>query len=146
MTFEPQTWIAEQYLGRAEAGRTRPLRLFCSRYAEDETERDSAEYFAKFMGLPEITEQSMFSEMVGNALACAAGIATGKPAFIEINEPFSDFLHQVGVPVGPGVGVGSRNAGSGLGPPTYGRMTEDQRQDAARLYLFDLLVQKPRPA
>lgn len=54
MTFEPETWTAEQYLGRAEAGRTKPLRLKCSRKTgEAETARDRAEFYAKFVGLSE---------------------------------------------------------------------------------------------
>jgi len=144
MTFEPQTWIAEQYLGRAEFGRTLPLRLTCSRQNDDAAAaRDSAEFFAKFVGLPEIIEQSLFAEMLGNVLARACGITTGEPAFIEIDEAFSEFLRAVDVRVKPGLGVGSRSLGAGIGPPTFGRMSDEQTQEAARIYLFDLLVQNP---
>jgi hypothetical protein len=144
MTFEPQSWTAERYLGRAESGRTRPLRLSCSRQSEAiADDRESAEFFAKFLGLPEITEQSLFAEMMGNILARSCGITTGEPAFIEIDESFSDFLRHVDIRVNAGLGVGSRNLGSGIGPPTFGRMSAEQVQDAARLYIFDLFVQNP---
>jgi hypothetical protein len=143
MTFEPQTWTAEQYLGRA-AGRTLPLRLGCSRASDDAAaSRDSAEFFAKFIGLPEILEQSLFAEMLGNVLARACGITTGEPAFIEIDESFSELLRHVEILVTPGVGVGSRSLGNGISPPTFGRMSQDQIHDAAQIYLFDLLVQNP---
>jgi hypothetical protein len=42
-----------------------------------------------------------------------------------------------------GVGVGSRNLGPGLSAPTFGRMSPEQLEDAAKLYLFDLVVQNP---
>lgn len=144
MAFEPQTWAAERYLGRAESGRTRPLRLFCTRrVGEPETARESQEFFAKFIGLPEVTEQSLFAEMFGNALARSCGITTGEPAYVELDALFSESLRQVDIRVGPGVGIGSRNLGPGLGPPTFGRMSAEQLSDAATLYLFDLLVQNP---
>jgi hypothetical protein len=144
MRFEPQTWTAEQYLGRAESGRTLPLRLACSRPSDDAAaSRDSAEFFAKFVGLPEILEQSLFAEMLGNVLARACRIMTGEPAFIEIDESFSELLRQVEIRIKPGVGVGSRSLGDGISPPTFGRMSQDQIQDAAQIYLFDLLVQNP---
>lgn len=144
MTFEPQTWTAERYLGRAESGRTRPLRLFCTRQSEESVGgRDAAEFFAKFVGLPEITEQSLFAEMMGNVLARSCGITTGESAFIEVHPDFSEFLRHVDVSVPAGFGVGSRNLGAGVGPPTFGRMSGEQIYGAARLYLFDLLVQNP---
>jgi hypothetical protein len=143
MTFEPETWTAEQYLGRAEAGRTKPLRLNCSRKTgEPETTGDRAEFYAKFVGLAEVTEQMLFAEMLGNALARASGISTGEPAFIEIDEGFGTFLRRMDIRVN-GIGVGSRNLGPGLSAPTFGRMSQEQKEDAARLYLFDLVVQNP---
>lgn len=144
MTFDPQTWTAEQYLGRAESGRTRPLRLSCSHQAEEgASARDIAEFYAKFAGLPEVTERSLFAEMTGNVLARSCGITTGEPAFIEIHPSFSDFLRHMDVRLSAGLGVGSRNLGAGLGPPAFGRWSQEQVEEAARLYLFDLLVQNP---
>jgi hypothetical protein len=144
MPFEPETWTPEQYLGRAEAGRTKPLRLSCSRKTgESDTARDRAEFYAKFTGLSEVTEQMLFAEMLGNALARASGISTGEPAFIEIDDSFATFLRRMDIRVRQGLGVGSRNLGQGLSPPTFGRMSPEQLEDAARLYLFDLVVQNP---
>ena len=144
MIFEPETWTAEQYLGRAEAGRTKPLRLRCSRKTGDaETTGARAEFYAKFVGLSEVTEQSLFAEMLGNAIARVSGISTGEPAFIEIDDEFSAFLHQVDVSVKQSIGVGSSNLGQGLSAPTFGRMSQEQLEDAARLYLFDLAAQNP---
>lgn len=50
----PPTWIADTYLGRAPSGRSRVLRLRCH---ESEERENSAEFFVKTLGLPEITEQ-----------------------------------------------------------------------------------------
>ena len=144
MTFEPETWTAEQYLGRAEAGRAKPLRLNCSRKTgEAETAGDRAEFYAKFVGLSEVTEQSLFAEMLGNAIAQVSGISTGEPAFIEIDDGFSTFLRRMDIGVRQSFGVGSRNLGRGLSAPTFGRMSPEQLEDAAKLYLFDLVVQNP---
>src|SRR4051794_14662422 len=98
--FEPSTWMAETYLGRAESGRTRPLRLSCSRHVENEgASQQTAEFFAKFNGLPEIYEKRLFAEMIGNVIARGIGILTGEPAFIEIDEPFVTSLQAVGIVV-----------------------------------------------
>ena len=143
--FEPSTWRAETYLGRAESGRTRPLRLSCSQHVEENegTLRQTAEFFAKFNGLPEIFEKRLFAEMIGNVLARDVGILTGEPAFIEIDEPFVTSLRSVEIDVRAGIGVGSRNLGVGVGPPLFGRISDDQLADAARIYLFDLMTQNP---
>jgi hypothetical protein len=82
--------------------------------------------------------------MVGNALARELGIATPDPAFVELLPDFVQLLQDVdGTAVRAGTVVGSRNLGSGLTPPTFGRMSDEQLQQAAQIYLFDLVVQNP---
>jgi hypothetical protein len=145
MPFEPQNWTADQFLGRAEGGRTRPLRLGCSRPLDDAASgRETAEFFTKVIGLPEIREQALFAELVGNALAREYSIKTPEPAFVEVTRDFAQVLQAVArLNVSPGVGVGARNLGPELTPPTFGRMSDEQVHQAARIYIFDLAVQNP---
>lgn len=142
MRFEPETWIAEEYRGRAESGRTRPLRLSCSRTIDDAPESD--EFFAKCPGLPEFTEQSAFCEIIGNLLARDCGITTPQPVLIEMSEPFLQVLQGVaGLRLPGGTCAGSRNLGPGISPPTFAKMSAEQLEAAARIYLFDLCTQNP---
>jgi hypothetical protein len=83
----PPTWIADTYLGRAPSGRSRVLRLSC--YRESEEADNRAEFFVKAIGLPEITEQHLFNEAVGNLLARELGILTPDVGLIEIAEDFA---------------------------------------------------------
>jgi hypothetical protein len=138
----PPTWIADTYFGRASSGRSRALRLSCSRESEDGDNR--AEFFVKTLGLPEITEQHLFSEVLGNLLARDFGISVPEIGLIEITSEFAAFLRaQARADVRPAIGAGSRSLGSSLSPPIFGRMTEEQIAQAARIYLFDMLVQNP---
>jgi hypothetical protein len=138
----PPTWIADTYLGRAPSGRSRVLRLSCYRDSEESDSR--AEFFVKAIGLPEITEQHLFNEAVGNLLARELGIITPDVGLIEITEDFADLLRaQAHVVVPPRIAVGARSLGSSLSPPVFGRMNAEQLTQAARIYLFDMLVQNP---
>lgn len=67
----PPTWTADMYLGRAPSGRSRVLRLSCYRDSDENESR--AEFFVKAIGLPEITEQHLFNEAVGNLIARELG-------------------------------------------------------------------------
>lgn len=136
----PPTWIADTYFGRAPSGRSRVLRLSCYRDPEESDSR--AEFFVKALGLPEITEQHLFNEAVGSLLARELGILTPEVGLIEITEDFADLLRaQAHVVVRPGIAVGARSLGSSLSPPVFGRMNTEQLTQAARIYLFDMLVQ-----
>ena|SRR5205823_316037 len=138
----PATWTADMYLGRAPSGRSRALRLSCYRDSEENDSR--AEFFVKAIGLPEITEQHLFNEAVGNLLARELGIITPDVGLIEITDDFADLLRsQARVDVPPGTGIGARSLGSSLSPPVFGRMNDEQMTQAARIYLFDMLVQNP---
>jgi hypothetical protein len=138
----PPTWIADTYFGRAPSGRSRALRLSCYRESEDGDNR--GEFFVKTVGLPEITEQHLFSEVVGNLLARDFGIPVPEIALIEITSEFAMLLRaQARADIPPSIGAGSRSLGSSLSPPVFGRMNEEQIAQAARIYLFDMLVQNP---
>lgn len=130
------------YLGRAPSGRSRALRLGCYRDSEETDGR--AEFFVKATGLPEITEQHLFNEAIGNLLARELGIITPDVGLIEITEDFTALLRiQARVDVPPGIGIGARSLGSSLSPLVFGRMSDEQMTQAARIYLFDMLVQNP---
>lgn len=129
----PPTWIADTYLGRAPSGRSRPLRLGCYR---DFGEDPRGEFFVKAIGLPEITEQHLFSEAVGNLLARSAGVRTPELGLVEIESQFSYLLRDLaGITVPPGLGVGARSLGASLSPPVFGRMSDEQRDLASRAHL-----------
>lgn len=118
------------------------LRLSCYRDSEESDSR--AEFFVKAIGLPEITEQHLFNEAVGNLLARELGVLTPDVGLIEITEDFTDLLRaQAHVIAPPRIAVGARSLGSSLSPPVFGRMNAEQLTQAARIYLFDMLVQNP---
>ena len=138
----PSTWTADTYLGRAESGRSRPLRLSC--YPESGDEQSRAEFFVKTVGLPEIIEQHLFAEMLGNVVAREFGMRTPEPSFIELTSEFAGLVREsCGIRAQPGLAVGGRSLGASLSPPVFGRMASDQRAQAARIYLFDMVVENP---
>lgn len=102
----------------------------------------------KMLGLPEITDQSLFSEFFGNQLASRFGIDTPAVHLIEIDHDLlsanRSFLEEVGISPRPGLAVGSEQR-RGMAPlssqfPIKGQPEID---DAARIFAFDLLVQNP---
>jgi hypothetical protein len=101
----------------------------------------------KALGLPEITESTLFNEMFGNLLARELGVITPTPALVQISPEFLDAaksqLSEHHQRLQSGLGVGAERL-EGLVPVPAGTpLTGDELAQAAVIYGFDLLVQNP---
>jgi hypothetical protein len=144
-----ETWDANRFVKVMAGGRTHPLLLGCFRQASEGT-FERREMVVKALGLPEVTEESMFREILGNLVARALGIHTPTPGIVQISPEFVPMIHDgcsaEGVPceVKPGPAAGTEFISPGLSNVIPVKsLTAKQIEDAARIYAFDLLVQNP---
>ena len=150
-----ETWDAENLDGNLSSGRTHPLIIECIRLPESRRrkpeltkKRERRVMVVKALGLPEITEESLFREVFGNLLARELGLGTPTPALINLSPQFVEatrpHLSTLGLHLKPGIGVGCeyfRQGFAGIVPGAY--LTPDELIQSSLIYAFDLLVQNP---
>jgi hypothetical protein len=136
-------------------GRTRPLVIVCDKPDQDETEE--TEWFneielpismvVKGIGLPEVREMSLFSELFGNLLAREFGISTPVPALVNLPNEFVSIANEVlktyKIEIQPGVGVGCELLNPFSPIIEKGFLKDDELEQAAMIYAYDLVVQNP---
>lgn len=136
------TWEAENLENQLKSGRTKPLVIECSRAGHT-----NQTFVVKAVGLPEVTQGSLFQEIFGNLLARELGVNTPDAALINLGTDFvasvnrySDFkLHLVA-----GIGAGSKYFKLGFNNITAGAtLTTEELAQAALIYGFDLIAQNP---
>jgi hypothetical protein len=144
----PSLWEAERIEGCQSGGRTRPLLVSCVLVGSDDAVLERETMIVKMLGLPEVTDQSLFSEFFGNQLASRFGIDTPAVHLIEVDADVLTanraFLQQLGVSPRPGVAVGCEQR-RGMAPLSsqYPAKGQPEIDDAFRIFAFDLLVQNP---
>jgi hypothetical protein len=104
-------------------------------------------FVVKAIGLPEVTQESLFRELFGNLLAREIGIGTPAPALINLAPEFIKAINPFlpnSVHLHAGLSVGCEYFHSGFTnviPDAY--LSEELLAQAALIYAFDLLVQNP---
>jgi hypothetical protein len=140
------TWNAVRLERILENGRTHPLIVECRRTVDAAEERGS--FVLKALGLPEVTEHSLFCEAFGNQLARVFGVVTPEPVLVTISAPFatsvSPILAKSGLSISPGTGVGCEFLRGGFAPVTQSTaLSELQLRQAGDLFAYDMLTQNP---
>lgn len=152
-----QTWEAIRYERVMDNGRTKPLVVECefspSSAAEetDEVEVNAVNrslMIVKTPGNPGVTTTSLLCEVVGNLLARELGIATPRPALINLNQEFINvvqpYVKKYGINLQPGLGVGCEFISGGIRSVTPGAsQSPEEFSRATLIYGFDLLTQNP---
>jgi hypothetical protein len=97
------------------------------------------------MGLPEVTQRGLVSELFGNMLAREIGVATATPALVEIDSDVADAvnvgLQGQGLSIQPGLAVGVSYLRGLL--PVVGSLPDEASGEVPTLFGFDLAVQNP---
>lgn len=150
-----QTWTADRFDGFREGGRTSPMNLGAHRQ-EPNAPYQRSDFVVKALGLPEITQRSLFAEVFGNVLARELGIETFAPALIDIDAEFADDVNQairrnhpekarVGIVIQAGLAAGSETFKTGnlVSASVHSQLTDERVPPALSLYCFDLLTQNP---
>lgn len=147
-----EIWDARRIDKLLEVGRTHPLIAECAGPLPENTERRS--FVIKAMGLPEIHEVSLCSELTGNLLARLIGVDTATPALIHLSPEFVKSSQDVlarnpglvasSTKLLPGYGAGCEFLSQGFFPimPDT-RLTENELPQAACIYVYDMLSQNP---
>ena len=101
----------------------------------------------KAIGLPEITADSLCHEWLGGHMARAAGLAAPATALMNLS---SEFLADVaadlatrGLQPKPGIAVGIELVPNLVTFPSPPNLADEEMDAAARILVFDLLVQNP---
>ncbi len=93
-----ETWQAKRFDHVMPSGRTKPLVIACSKESSN-LESDELPvtglFVVKALGLPEITDQSLFNEIFGNLLAREFGLDTPAPCLIHLSVPFVEATRTV---------------------------------------------------
>ncbi len=96
-----------------------------------------------------ITETGLFCEYFGNVVARQAGLSTPEPALIEIDLDTAHMINessaakQLDKRVPPGIAVGSQLFRPAPLPPRTTGLTIEQLDEAAAIYVYDMLVHHP---
>ena len=132
---------ATQFLRHVPNGRTEPLLL-----GAEDADCKVVEVVVKFRGR-EMSEKSQIAELVAAPLANLLGIDVPQPAVVEVPNGFEAILPSAfaaSVRSSPGPNFGSVHLGAGFTTWAVGRVPVGvQRDQAAAIFAFDLLVQNP---
>ncbi len=124
------------------SGRTHPLRVSCTNIDYD----DPNDFHVKAKNLPEVTDNNLFCELIGNIIARRVGVLTPEPAIIRITKDFVEVFADriVHGSLIPGYGVGAEYLKPQFTPivPPF-NFTAGQLNQAVRMYAYDMLVQNP---
>lgn len=136
------TWEAENLENQLQGGRTKPLVVECSRAGHA-----NKMLVVKAMGLPEVTQQSLFQEAFGNLLARELGVNTPEPALVHLSQEFVESVSRFNVfnlRLATGIGVGTEYFKSGFDNLTPNKsLPLEETAQAALIYGFDLIAQNP---
>lgn len=150
-----EIWDAERLDSVLMSGRTRPLIIECSRQAKvgvgptlTGLKRDRRTMVVKAVGLPEVTQESLFREVFGNLVARELGVGTPTPALVNLSPQFVEAvkLHLLSydLHLEPGIGAGCEYFRHGFTNVVLGaHLTAEELAQAVLIYGFDLLVQNP---
>jgi len=133
--------IATQFLQPMGTGRTRPL-LF----GAEDAEGQAFEVVVKLRG-PELSVKAQIAELVSAPLADVLGIDVPQAAVVDVPTGFETIVlpsHAAAVRGSTGTNFGSVHLGTSFTTWAVGRSPVGvQRDQAAAIFAFDLLVQNP---
>lgn len=140
-------WEAERLDKVLTGGRTHPLVIECS-LNHSEQRYNYQTFVVKAVGLPEVTEASLFREVFGNMLAREFGISTPTPALVNLSPQFvaaaNLYLTNYRIHIRPGLAAGCEYFSQGFSSVVPGAfLTTEEANQATLLYAFDLLIQNP---
>jgi hypothetical protein len=143
-----ETWEALRFERINHSGRTKPLIIECAKVNPATARSDRCEFLVKALGLPEIWEQSLFCEVVGNWLARKLGVNTPAPALIKLESAFVGNANRVlqteRLVLQEGIGAGCEYIKGGFaGFGSLGAITFEEVAQAVSIYGFDILLQNP---
>lgn len=139
-----RTFAARRFERVLEEGRTYPLVLGCG--AAQATDQAPSKV-VKAIGCPEVTcTRSMVCEIVGNAVARRMGVPTPEPCLVALSPQVADSVNEALRSAGFEFRVQSGEAAGcellRLAPYSVGQaLSTEQRTQAAKLYVFDMLSQ-----
>lgn len=140
--MEP-VWEAVRFEAVLKTGRTCPILLGCQHQSKGGTKRER--FVTKALGLPEVHDFTLCHEFIGASLAKLVGLAAPRPVLVNLSEEFlavaEPDLQREGVRPSAGIGVGSTFVPHLQPFPASAKLAETEFIDAARVYVFDLLVQ-----
>jgi hypothetical protein len=147
-----EIWEARRIDRIVEAGRTFPLVVDC--VGPHSANGGRRLFIVKAMGLPEISQTSLFFEAFGNLLARKLSVNTPEPVLIELTPPFVAASNAVlgahpelsgrGAQLIAGQGAGAEYLAPGFTPIVPGaHLSDNDLPMAARIYAYDLMVQNP---
>lgn len=93
-----------------------------------------------------LTETGLFCEYFGNVVAREAGLSTPDPALVAIDLDAAHMINdsaaarQIGKRVPPGIAVGSELIRPAPLPPRTTGLTPEQLNEAAAIYVYDMVV------
>lgn len=138
-------WEAGRFLDTMKSGRTHPMIINCYRNTDKGIVRK--DFVVKAFGLNEITEISLFCEILGLIIAQRLNIPVPDPGLINIDEAFlninKDDFAKRNISLATGIAVGTELL-RGMATVNIALSLSDQQQDDAKtLYATDLLLQNP---
>lgn len=142
-----ETWDAIRFERVNHSGRTKPLIIECAKVNPFTARYERREFLVKALGLPEVLEQSLFCELVGNWLARELGVNTPAPALVKLSQEFVSIVNAVlkteGLQLQAGTSVGSEYIKGGFTGFSSTILTVEEVPQATLIYGFDLLFQNP---
>lgn len=87
-----EIWEARGFRRVITTSRTQPLVLECERRDDGDAGYITREFVVKALGHPEVLEETLFKELLGNLLAREFGLVTPTPALIMQSEGFLSTL------------------------------------------------------
>lgn len=142
--MEP-VWDAVRFEHAMPRGRTKPLLIECARQVGGREER--ARFVVKALGLPGIQAGALCHEFLGCRLARLYGLAAPNAEVVQLSPEFlasaADDLRRARVKPDPGLAVGVELVANLDVFPASARLHPAEVLEAARVYVFDLLIQNP---
>lgn len=139
------TVSASEFLGRADTGRSHPMKCIC-----DLDDEEEVEVYVKYKGFHEdLALDHLTGELVANQFALDLGLPAAIPCLVDVSEEFLDTLSSV--PDGwkiqeafdhqSGIAFGSRAFQQIRRWEANNLVHKGQLEQAAQLYLFDTIVE-----
>lgn len=135
--------VALQAFKVAETGANQPLFI----KGVDVAARQAGEYVLKYRGAERMDEQACLRELLAAFLADSLGVFVPEPVGVIVQNEFVETLR--GWPVFPkiqqsvGLNFGSIYKSGNISVQQHQTFTPDQLQEAAQIFVFDVLVKNP---